>query len=106
MKRKLILAAAVVTLGATLAVAAPNEGQRREHRREAAQKFAQTLNLSDGQREQIRPRVARNAAKGGRHRRRFNVSRPETYIAANENRRRLAPPSHPADLRFVPVVRL
>ena len=54
MNKKLISAIAVMTLGATLAVAAPHEGQRREHRREAAQKFAQTLNLSDGQREQIR----------------------------------------------------
>ena len=54
MNKKMISAVAVVALFATVAVAAPNEGQRRERRREAAQKFAQTLNLSDGQREQIR----------------------------------------------------
>jgi Spy/CpxP family protein refolding chaperone len=54
MNKKMISAVAVVALFATVAVAAPNEGQRPERRREAAQKFAQTLNLSDGQREQIR----------------------------------------------------
>src|SRR5437899_1987331 len=54
MNKILISAVAVVALGATMAVAAPHEGQRREHRREAAQKFAQKLNLNDGQRQQIR----------------------------------------------------
>jgi Spy/CpxP family protein refolding chaperone len=50
MNKKLILAVAMVALSATFAVAAPN----REHRREASQKFAQRLNLSDAQRQQIR----------------------------------------------------
>jgi Spy/CpxP family protein refolding chaperone len=54
MNKKLISAVAVVALFATMAVAAPHEGRRREHRREAAQKFARRLNLSDGQRQQIR----------------------------------------------------
>src|SRR6266699_1529923 len=51
MGKKLISAAAVVALFATMAVAAPNE-ERRGQRRE--QRLATKLNLSDGQRQQIR----------------------------------------------------
>ena len=60
MNKKLITAAAVFVLGASIAVAAPFEGDGgpgfgRGHRMHArAERFAEKLNLSDAQREQIR----------------------------------------------------
>jgi len=61
MNKKLITAAAVFVLGASIAVAVPFEGDggkgwggRGHHRGEYSEKFAQKLNLSDAQRQQIR----------------------------------------------------
>ena len=60
MKTRIITAAAVFVLGASIAVAAPFEGDGgrefgRGHRMHArAEKFAEKLNLSDAQRQQIR----------------------------------------------------
>ena len=56
MNRKWMTAIAVVTFGATLAVAAPNEGDgHRGHHRGAmmSERFAEKLNLTDAQKQQI-----------------------------------------------------
>ena len=57
--KKIITAVAVLTFGATLAMAAPFEGDggqggHHRHHRAYAEKFAQKLNLSDAQKQQIR----------------------------------------------------
>ena len=60
MKKTWITAVAVLALGASLAVAAPNEGEgggwggHRRHHGEFAGKVAEKLNLTDAQRQQIR----------------------------------------------------
>ena len=60
MNKKWITAVAVFALGASLAVAAPNEGEGKafghghRHRGEFGAKFAEKLNLSDAQKQQIR----------------------------------------------------
>lgn len=60
MKNKLITAVAVLTLGASLAIAAPHEGGRGKWggkhgaRGEFGQKLAQELNLTDAQKAQIK----------------------------------------------------
>jgi periplasmic protein CpxP/Spy len=56
---KWMTAVAVLTLGTSLAVAAPNEGgfkakHRRDHRGMHAQKFAEKLNLTEAQKDQIK----------------------------------------------------
>lgn len=57
--RKWMTAVAVFTLGTSLALAAPNEDgskarHRRHHRSMHAQKFAEKLNLTEAQKEQIK----------------------------------------------------
>ena len=57
MNKKLISAAAVFVLGASLAVAAPNDGdgfRGGRHRGAKAEHLARKLNLSDAQRDQMR----------------------------------------------------
>ena len=58
MKNKIVTAVAVLTLGASLAVAAPHEGGKfgGRHGRHGmmGEKLAQKLNLTDAQKEQIR----------------------------------------------------
>jgi len=57
MKRKLATAVAVLTLGAAVAIAAPHEGKwGGKHGRggEMSQRFAEKLNLTDAQKEQIK----------------------------------------------------
>ena len=56
MKKKLITAVAILTLGAALAVASPHEGGGRHgHRGRAgfSQKLAEKLNLTDAQKQQV-----------------------------------------------------
>ena len=54
-KNKWLTAVAVLTLGASLAIAAPNEGFGRHDGRHGmwSEKFAQKLNLTDAQKQQI-----------------------------------------------------
>ena len=54
-KNKWLTAVAVLTLGASLAIAAPNEGFGKHAGRQGmwSEKFAQKLNLSDAQKQQI-----------------------------------------------------
>ena len=55
--KKWIAAIAVLTLGTTLAIAAPNgdhEGGRRHGRHQFGAKFAEKLGLSDAQKQQVR----------------------------------------------------
>jgi Spy/CpxP family protein refolding chaperone len=57
MKNKWIAAVAVFTLGTSLAVAAPHggkPGKRGQHRAAFGAQFAEKLNLTDAQKEQIR----------------------------------------------------
>ncbi len=57
MKNKLIAAVAVFTLGASIAIAGPHgggHGGKRGHRGEPGAMFAQKLNLTDAQKEQIK----------------------------------------------------
>jgi len=59
MKKRIITAAAVFVLGASVALAGPFQGDGgefhgRHHRHAMAEKFAQKLNLSDAQKQQIR----------------------------------------------------
>jgi len=59
MKKRIITAAAVFVLGASVALAGPfqgdgGEGHGRHHRHAMMEKLAQKLNLSDAQKQQIR----------------------------------------------------
>jgi protein CpxP len=56
MKRKLVTAVAVLTLGAAVAIAAPHDGKFGGHRHGAMMsgKLAEKLNLTDAQKEQIK----------------------------------------------------
>ena len=56
MKRKLVTAVAVLTLGAAVAIAAPHDGKWGGHRRggEMSEKLAEKLGLTDAQKEQIK----------------------------------------------------
>lgn len=57
MKNKIVTAIAVLTLGASLAIAAPHDGKfggKRGRHRMMGERLAEKLNLTDGQKEQIR----------------------------------------------------
>jgi protein CpxP len=54
MKNKIVTAIAVLTLGASLAIAAPHDGKFGGKRGMMGERLAEKLNLTDAQKEQIR----------------------------------------------------